>query len=194
MEPQRFHPDRLADFAANVLRELKVPPADAAVTAECLIKAHLRGFDTHGLPCLPGYVECLQQGRIKSRPDMVVQKPTAWSFCLDADNGLGQIAAHKAMLLALDAVEKLGVGAVAICRSNHFGAASAYSLMALGKNCIGLVTSNASAVTAPFGSSEPILGTNPLSVAVPAGKVPPFVIDMATSEGARKKIRKALAT
>lgn len=191
-ETQRFSPDQLVDFAASVLRELKVPPEDAAVTAECLITAHLRGFDTHGLPCLPGYAECLKQGRIKSQPHMTIQKSTAWSARLDADNGLGQVAAHQAMKLALDAADTMGVGAAVVRRSNHFGAASAYSMMALEKDCIGLVTSNASSVTAPFGAAEPILGTNPLSISVPAGKHPPFVIDMATSEGARKKIRKAL--
>lgn len=192
MENQRFYPDALSDFAAKVLRELKVPAADAAVTAECLIKAHLRGFDTHGLPCLPGYAECLEQGRFNPQPDMIAQNLTAWSARLDADNGLGQVAAHQAMKLAIAAADTLGVGATVVRRSNHFGAASAYSLMALEKDCIGLVTSNASSVTAPFGAAEPILGTNPLSISVPAGKHPAFVIDMATSEGARKKIRKAL--
>jgi len=97
------------------------------------------------------------------------------------------------MGFALDAAEQLGVGAAAVRRSNHFGAACSYSMMALPKGCIGIVTSNASSVAAPFGALEPFLGTNPLSVAVPTLKAPPFVIDMATSEGARKKVRQALS-
>ena len=123
----------------------------------------------------------------------MIERPMPWTVRLDADNGLGQVAAHKAMGLALDAAEQLGVGAAVVRRSNHFGAACSYSMMALPKGCIGIVTSNASTVAAPFGALEPFLGTNPLSVAVPTLKAPPFVIDMATSEGARKKVRQALS-
>jgi L-2-hydroxycarboxylate dehydrogenase (NAD+) len=183
----------LSDFISAVLRDLNVPEPDAAIVAKCLVFAHLRGFDTHGLPCLAGYVECLEHGRINPQPVLAVERPLPWTVRLDADNGLGQVAAHKAMGLALDAAEQLGVGAAVVRRSNHFGSACCYSMMALQKDCIGIVTSNASAAAAPFGSVEPFLGTNPLSVAVPTLKAPAYVIDMATSEGARKKVRQALS-
>jgi L-2-hydroxycarboxylate dehydrogenase (NAD+) len=183
----------LTDFIVAVLERLDVPAVDAKIVSDCLVFAHMRGFDTHGLPCLAGYVECLEQGRIKSKPDIVVDKPSACTARLDADNGLGQVAAHRAMSYAIEAAEQSGVGAAVVRRSNHFGAACCYSMLALPQDCIGLVTSNASAVAAPFGSLEPFLGTNPLSIAVPTLKEPPFVIDMATSEGARKKVRQALS-
>ncbi len=182
----------LGTFMASVLEKLDVPSSDAKIVSDCLVFAHLRGFDTHGLPCLAGYVECLEQGRIKARPQIRVEKPVPWSVRLDADNGLGQVAAHRAMQLAIEAAEQFGVGAAAVRSSNHFGAACCYSMMALPDDCIGVVTSNATAAAAPFGALETFLGTNPLSVAVPTKDVPPFVIDMATTEGSRKKIRQAL--
>jgi LDH2 family malate/lactate/ureidoglycolate dehydrogenase len=192
VEQERYPIEQLTSFSGGVFKALEVPDADAHVVADCMMMAHQRGFDTHGLPCLKGYVDGLKEGRINCRPLISVDKPTLWSFCLDADNGLGQVAAHKAMSKALQAADELGVGSAVVKRSNHFGAASAYSLMALEHDCIGIVCSNASAVTAPFGAAQPLLGTNPLSVAVPAGQLPPFVIDMATSEGARKKVKQAL--
>ncbi|MEW6264102.1 MAG: Ldh family oxidoreductase [Thermodesulfobacteriota bacterium] len=182
----------LASFISALLERLDVPAGDAAVTAHCLVTAHLRGFDTHGLPCLAGYVDCLEQKRIKARPEIRIEKSKPWAFRLDADNGLGQVAAYRAMELALEAADEFGIGAVAVRRSNHFGAASCYSLSALPRDCLGLVTSNAAAAAAPYGAVEPFLGTNPLSVALPALKMPPFVLDMATSEGSRKKVRQAL--
>ncbi len=188
-----IHADDLGTFIANVLRKLDVPDDDAASAAECLVFAHLRGFDTHGLPCLAGYVECLEQGRIKARPDFSIERPLPWSLRLDADNGLGQVAGRRAMRLALEAAEHIGVGAAAVRGSNHFGAASCYSMLALPNDCIGIVTSNAAPAAAPFGALQTFLGTNPLSVAVPTQDQPPFVIDMATTEGSRKKVRKALA-
>ena len=192
-EPFVISGEDLADFIIAVLGRLDVPAADAQLVSECMVFAHLRGFDTHGLPCLAGYVECLEQGRINPTPDIAIERPMPWTTRLDADNGLGQVAAHRAMSCAIEAAEQIGVGSAVVRRSNHFGAACCYSMLALPKDCIGLVTSNASAVAAPFGSLEPFLGTNPLSIAVPTLKEPPFVIDMATSEGARKKVRQALS-
>ena len=185
-------PDDLRAFIAAVLEQLDVTPDDAAVVADCMTFAHLRGFDTHGLPCLAGYVESLEQGRINARPRLDIERPMPWSVRVDADNGLGHIAAYRAMQLAVESASTLGIGAAAIRRSNHFGAASSYSTLALPKDCIGIVTSNAAAAAAPFGALEQFLGTNPLSVAVPTLNAPPFVVDMATTEGSRKKVRQAL--
>lgn len=192
-EAVNVNPEDLKVFIEAVLRRVGVPAADSKIVSDCLVFAHLRGFDTHGLPCLGGYVESLEQGRINPEPKIAIDHPVPWSVRLDADNGLGQVAAKRAMALALEAADRLGVGTAVVRRSNHFGAACCYSMMALAKDCIGMVTSNASAVAAPFGAMEPFLGTNPLSVAVPTLNLPPFVIDMATSEGARKKVRKLLA-
>lgn len=183
----------LEDFVQQVLAKVGVCREHGKITGERLVKAHLRGFDTHGLPCLPGYVECLEQGRMNPDPSLEVKSKSPWASQIDADNGLGQVAGTKAMELCLQSADTFGIGCSVVKRSNHFGAASAYSTMALEHDCIGIVTSNASAVTAPFGAAEPLLGTNPLSVAVPTGSTAPFVIDMATSEGARKKVKKALA-
>jgi len=183
---------RLENFVQQILSKLGVSEDHGEITGERLVKAHLRGFDTHGLPCLLGYVDCLEQGRMNPDPVLEVTSKSPWASQVDGDNGLGQVAGTKAMELCLKSADIFGIGCSVVKRSNHFGAASAYSLMALDHDCIGIVTSNASAVTAPFGAAEPLLGTNPLSVAIPSGQTAPFVIDMATSEGARKKIRKAL--
>ncbi len=82
-----------------------------------------------------------------------------------------------------------GIGMVAVKNSNHFGVASYYSLMALEENMIGIVMTNASPAIAPFGTKTPLLGTNPLTVAVPAKNNKPIVLDMSMSTVARGKIR-----
>ncbi|MBE0532690.1 MAG: Ldh family oxidoreductase [Rhodospirillales bacterium] len=177
----------------EVLRRRGVPEADARAAACGLVGANLRGVDTHGLSCLPDYAKALDEKRLKATPAMTVERRLPWAATLDADNGLGPVAATRAMELALESADRLGVGAVAVRRSNHFGAAGVYAAMAAERGCVGIVTANASSVCAPFGAAVPLLGTNPLAVAVPAGRYPAFVLDMATSEGSRKKVRKALA-
>lgn len=187
----RIQPRDLGEFIQAVLERLAVPKEHAIMTADKLVTAHLRGYDTHGLPCLDGYVACLEEGRMNPAPKLEVVRNHPWSAQVDGENGLGQVAGTRGMECALESADQFGIGCAAVKGSNHFGAACAFALMALERDCIGLVMSNASAVTAPFGAAQPLLGTNPFAVAVPADKLPPFVMDMATSAGARKKIRKA---
>ena len=177
----------------EVLVARDVPVADADATARALVGANLRGIDTHGLACLPDYARALSENRIKATPEITVERRYPWAASLDADNGLGPVAASRATELALESAREMGVGAVAVRRSNHFGAAGVYALRLAEAGCVGIVCANASTVTAPFGAAKPFLGTNPLAIAVPAGRHPPFTLDMATAEGSRKKIRKALA-
>lgn len=183
----------IKNFILQGLQAVNVPVEDAGAVADAMVYAHLRGFDTHGLPCLPGYIECLLEERINTRPQLQIEMPSAWTATIDADNGLGAVAATKGMQLALKNAETIGIGAVTIKRSNHFGAAGAFARMALQQDCIGIIFSNAAAATAPFGATEAYLGTNPMAIAVPAGKKADYLLDMATSEGSRKKVRKALA-
>ncbi len=183
----------IKDFVVNALTAVKVSSTQAQDVAEAMAFAHLRGFDTHGLPCLPGYIECLQEKRFNPQPDLKFEQLSPWSGTLDADNCLGAVAATRAANEALRMASEIGIGAVTVKRSNHFGAAGAYARLALPQDCIAIVAANSAAVTAPFGAAEPYLGTNPLAISVPAGEQADYLLDMATSEGSRKKIRKALA-
>ena len=191
-ESIRISADVARDAAVEILAAHGVPATEAAQVAAALIAADLRGIDTHGLACLKDYVAALDEGRIKAQPQIKVTRRFPWAATLDADNGLGPLAASEGMRLAVEAAETFGIGAAAVIRSNHFGAAGVYAAMAAEKGCVGIVAANASAVAAPHGAQAPLLGTNPLAVAVPAGNEPPLIIDMATSEGSRKKVRKAL--
>jgi len=192
-EPKVLSATEIKDFVVKTLTTVKVSEQHAKDVAEAMAFAHLRGFDTHGIPCLPGYVECLQEYRFNPQAELKFDQLSPWSGTLDADNSLGAVAATRAMNEALRMAEEIGIGAVTVKRSNHFGAAGAYARLALPYDCIAIVAANSAAVTAPFGAAEPYLGTNPLAIAVPAGEEADYLLDMATSEGSRKKIRKALA-
>jgi LDH2 family malate/lactate/ureidoglycolate dehydrogenase len=93
------------------------------------------------------------------------------------------------MKKAIELAKDFGIGMVAVSNSNHFGTASYFSMMAIEDGMIGITMANASPAIAPFGTAEPLLGTNPLSIAVPAKDKPPIVLDMAMSTVARGKIR-----
>ena len=102
---------------------------------------------------------------------------------MDGDEGLGLVVAPFAMSLAIKKSKNVGSGWIAVRNSNHFGIAAQHALMALEEDMIGIVMTNASALVAPTFSIERLLGTNPICVAIPAGKEPPFVADLGHDYG-----------
>jgi len=123
------------------------------------------------------------------QPEMEYTRQRGATCLLDAKNGMGQIAGSMAMHKAIELAKEFGIGMVAVSNSNHFGTASYFSMMALEAGMIGITMANASPAIAPFGTAEPLLGTNPLSIAVPTNCKVPIVLDMAMSTVARGKIR-----
>jgi LDH2 family malate/lactate/ureidoglycolate dehydrogenase len=117
-----------------------------------------------------------------------VRHETPVSALLDAGNGLGQVAGKRGMEIAIEKARRSGIGFVAVKNSNHFGIAGYYSMMALGSDCIGFSTTNSHGYVIPTFGKEPLLGTNPLSYAIPAGKQRPFVLDMSTAVATSGKL------
>jgi LDH2 family malate/lactate/ureidoglycolate dehydrogenase len=178
-------------FARALLVAHGVPATDAATVAGCLVSADLRGVDTHGLCRLPGYVDRLRRGLINPRPVLEPKRITPVAAALDGQNGFGFVVGTRAMQEALAIAREYGIGAVSIRRSTHFGMAASYVLQALEASLISLVFSNASPAMPPWGARSALLGTNPFAAGAPAGKHPPFLLDMSPAVAARGKIRRA---
>ena len=178
----------LEDFIIEVFKKLGVPSSDARIVADILVAADLKGFGSHGISRLKRYVEAINTGSIEPVANIRVIKETPLSALIDGGNGLGQVVAFRAMKKCIETAEKSGVGFVGVRNSNHFGIAGYYSTMALEKDMIGISLTNARSSVAPTFGVEPVLGTNPMSVAVPTGGPFPFVLDMATSITQRGKL------
>ena len=167
---------------------------DAALAADVLITADLRGIDSHGVARLSGYVRLHEMNRANMKPDWKIIHETPSTATVDADNGLGLVVAPKAMKIAIAKAKQVGTGWVAIQNSNHFGIAAYHAMMTLEHNMIGIAMTNASPLVAPTFSTERMLGTNPICYVFPAGKHLPFVADMATSSAANGKLEIAQRT
>jgi len=164
---------------------------DATLASEALIAADLRGVDSHGVARLSGYIRLWQQKRLNMNAKVKVVHETPSTAVLDGDKGAGLIVAQKAMEIATSKAKTAGTGWVAIKNSNHFGIAGYHAMLALKHNMIGISMTNASALVAPTYSRDRMLGTNPIAVAIPAGKEAPFVMDMATTPAANGKLEVA---
>ncbi len=180
--------DPLRDFCTRVFEKMDVPPDDAAATADVLVAANLRGIDSHGVARLKRYVDGLRDGVMVARPDIEIVHQTPGTALIDGGAGLGQPVGVRGMKLAIEKAQGMGVGFVAVRNSNHYGIAGYYSMMALEQEMIGISMTNAAVLVVPTFGRDAVLGTNPISVAAPAGQERPFVLDMATSVVPRGKL------
>lgn len=178
-------------FAADILEAHGVPTGDAATTARCLVRADLRGVDTHGIVRLPGYLDRIGKGLVDPAPDLAPRRVAPAVAHLDGQNGLGFVVATRAMDEAMAIAREAGTGTVGVFRSTHFGMAANYLLQAVEAGFAALVFTNASPAMPPFGGRREMLGTSPFGAAMPNPGGTPFVLDMSPSVAARGKIRKA---
>jgi len=183
-----FDYEELWRFTKNVFSSIGCSEEHAALAASGLLRADLRGIDSHGIARLTGYIRLWEAKRANPRPDMKIVHETPSTGVVDGDGGLGLVVAPFAMGLAISKAKNVGSGWIAVRNSNHFGIAAHHALLALENEMIGIVMTNASALVAPTFSVERLLGTNPICVAIPAGKEPPFVADLATTTAANGKL------
>ena len=181
IEYKRYPYEDLKEFCYKLFRKLGVPEEDAYIPGECLLKADLMGDPSHGVYRLNRYIFRFSEGLVKAKPDMKIIKSGLGFFIYDADNGLGQIAGNKAMKICIERAKSSGFVYGLISNSNHFGKCGYYSMLALEHDMIGLSMTNSSPLVAPTFGIEPIIGTNPIAIAVPTDKELPFCFDMATT-------------
>lgn len=178
----------LSDFTYSVFKAIGCSHEDALQATGVLLKADLRGIDSHGVARLSGYVRLWNKGRINPKPNIKLVRETLSTATLDGDAGLGLVVAPRAMQIAIEKSAKCGSGWVSVGNSNHFGIAAYHAMLALEHEMIGYALTNASPLVAPTHSKERLLGTNPICYAIPAQKYAPIVIDMATSAAANGKL------
>jgi LDH2 family malate/lactate/ureidoglycolate dehydrogenase len=179
-------------FVETAIAAVGLSADDAATVADVLISADLRGIRSHGVARLPYFLSRLHRGEVNPNPAMVFSQGSPTTAVLDADRGLGIVSARDGMRRAIKMAAEHGCGFVAVTRSSHFGYAGYWTAMAERQGYIGVAMSNGGGRTAPTFVVEGVLGTNPLSVAIPGREGATFNLDMATSMVATGKIETAI--
>lgn len=185
-------PEALHQFMLQLFTKQGLPAEDARTVADVLLAADLRGVDSHGVSRIFYYMMKLQAGSINMTPDVRVVNETPACALIDGDNGMGPVVGKRAMQLAIEKAQSQGIGFVAVRRSNHYGIAGYYAMMALEHDMIGVTGTNSICMVAPTYGAEQMYGTNPLGVACPAGNEQPWVLDMATSSAPFGKLELAM--
>ena len=184
----RVDADRLTDFAAAVYAGAGMPEADARLVADTLVQADLWGHQSHGVLRLGWYLDRVRNKVMNpvTQPEFAVDAGAV--ALIDGHDGVGHVLTVLATREAVKRAKAHGIGVVGVRNSNHFGTCMYYTLMGAREGCVMLLTSNGGPAMAPWGGRKKIIGTNPWSVAAPAGRRAPFVVDMANTGVARGKI------
>lgn len=192
MTTQRFPIQALQDFSAAAFRAVGVLPEHAETTAIRLVEADARGRAGHGLIRLGPYISRIEAGGVNLDPNIEVLRETPTSALIDGDNALGQVVMTRATEIAISKAKDSGMSWVGTVHSNHAGAAGLYPMMAAREGLIAmyLAVANANGMP-PWGGTEPLLGTNPISIGIPAADSAPFLLDIATTMTSHGSIKVA---
>jgi LDH2 family malate/lactate/ureidoglycolate dehydrogenase len=179
---------RLNEFATAVYAGAGMPEADARLLADTLVQSDLWGHQSHGVLRLGWYLERLRNKVMNpvTQPEFVVDAGAM--AVIDGHDGVGHVLTMLATREAVKRAKQHGIAAVGVRMSNHFGTCMYYTRIGALEGCVMLLTTNGGPAMAPWGGRKKIIGTNPWSVATPAGKHPPFLMDMANTGVARGKI------
>lgn len=189
VERTRFAATALRAFVERALVAVGVSASDAALASDVLVASDLRGIESHGVARLEQfYVDRIRDGIIDPKAIETTLKETPTSLSVDANHGLGHPVAVRTMRRTIEKAKASGVGIATVRRSNHFGIAGYYAMMAMESDCIGIASTNAGRLAVPTGGREPMLGTNPFAYALPGEGGDSFVLDMATTTVAFGKL------
>ncbi len=179
-------------LARNIFQGITVPPDGAAWMAKLLVRANLRGHDSHGVIRVPQYVASWKKGESDPQAVPVIVQEGPATALVDGKKGFGQIVAKRGMEVAMDKAAAIGVASVGVHNSNHIGRLADYSEMALERDMLAMLFVNAGGAgqrMAPWGGRVPRLSTNPLAFACPTGGSVPISFDVATTVAAEGKVR-----
>ncbi|MGA8077312.1 MAG: Ldh family oxidoreductase [Xanthobacteraceae bacterium] len=185
--------DELGRFIRDVLVAHGARAADAAVVADGLVWANLRGGDGHGVSRLPRYVKLLADGEIDTKAAPRLTHDRGATFVLDCGHGFGPVAVMQAAALGVERAKQLGVSFGLVRETTHTGAIGRYAQWIAERGCAAVLMGAGPALMAYHGARVASMGTSPIALAVPSGKAP-IVLDMATSTISNGKILQSRAT
>jgi len=187
----KIDPEQLLSFCQQLLGSGGMPPDDAAVVAELLVRGELRGYAGHGCIRVPQYLRFIKNGTYNLAAKPAIERQGKITALVDGKHYIGQVAARFAMELAIEKAKEHGAGIVCLRRAGHTGRLADYMEMAADQGMIGI---GAACVGAPattlYGGMKPIIGTNPIAFGIPARDGRNIIFDFATASMSMGEIQK----
>ena len=177
---------QLHAFCSAAFRSYGFEETASREITDILLAADLNGIESHGVQRMVRYDKEISSGMVDVQAQMQIVHETPMSAVIDACNGMGQVVGRAAMRMAIEKAKRVGCGMVTVRRSNHYGIAGYYTEMAAAEDLMGICMTNTEAIMVPTYGKQPMIGTNPIALAMPADPVP-FSFDCATTVVPRGK-------
>ena len=177
---------QLSAFCCAAFQSYGFDETGSREIADVLLAADLNGIESHGVQRMVRYDAEIRSGMVDVQAQPQVIRETPVSAVIDAGNGMGQLVGRRAMDMAIQKAKTVGFGMVTVQRSNHYGIAGYYAEMAAAQDLMGICMTNTEAIMVPTFGKQPMIGTNPIALAMPADPVP-FSFDCATTVVPRGK-------
>lgn len=187
MDYIRIPYEQITAYCRDLFQSYGFTQQESGIITDVLLQADLFGIESHGIQRTMRYHTEICSGMVdvNAKPELVFETPI--SAVIDAKQAMGQLVGCQAMELAIKKASNAGIGMVTVRNSNHYGIAGYYSNMALSHDMIGMCVTNTEAIMVPTFGRKPMLGTNPIALAMPADPLP-FSFDAATTVVPRGKL------
>ncbi|NKB72501.1 MAG: Ldh family oxidoreductase [Candidatus Latescibacteria bacterium] len=183
---------QLQDLTRDIFIGLGMSAGDAAIEAEVLVWANLRGVDSHGVQRVEEYAERIDKGGMDPRAQVEIVKETPAIVLVDAHRAMGPVVTTMAMEKVIDKARTVGVGWGLIRNNTHQGAMGYYAEMAARAGLAGMAVVCSPPNMAPPGARAAGTHNSPIAMAVPGRHKGPISLDMATSVAAGGKLQVAI--
>jgi len=163
----------LATFAEKGFNE-----ADASRIADVLLWADMSGITPMGIAKMVGSEPVQNE---KATAPVEVVRDTKLSQLINAHHTAAPLVCQQAVDVVIQKAKDHSFGLVGVNNTFCSSAALAYYVDRIAQeDLIGIALTRSAGSVAPFGSADPLFGTNPIAFAFPTNDEP-IVFDMATS-------------
>jgi LDH2 family malate/lactate/ureidoglycolate dehydrogenase len=179
--PGKYPQEELQRFSQAVFEKLGMRAADAAVLAAHLVWADAHGITWLGVRKIPQYAARLRDGgtAADAQPVTVLDLPSV--LVVDGRKGWGIVTGHHVMNAIVAKASTSGICMGLVRNTSTAGALGYFAALAAEQRMIGMAITNCPPLQAAPGGTTRLIGNQAFSIASPAGRHPPIVLDMATS-------------
>jgi len=184
--------DRLNQICFDCFETLGVSPKRARLVSDHIVCNCLHGHDTHGAILIVRFVDDLESGKIAPDAQTEIVNTGPCTARADGHRGFGPLTMTDVMEAAIAMTRDSGIAAISVTNTNHIGILWGYLKTVTDAGMIGMLWCGAGpqgGFVAPPGGKKRALGTNPLGIAIPAGDMQPFVLDISTAICAASRIK-----
>lgn len=186
----------LERFTSELLQAHSLDKKSSDLLAESLVRASVRGTDSHGIKLLDHYVKNMEAGGLRSTSydAMAVQRPFPGVGIVDAEHGSGIVAGMKAVDVGMSIAEDQGIALMLVRNSTHPGAMSTFTTRAAERGYVAMAFTNTGPKMQSYGGTREFFGTNPIAFAAQTSSGDMISVDMATTAIAWNKVQQARKT